>query len=66
MPQIDIVLVEPLYEGNIGFAARVMKNFGLKNMVLVNPPELTVEARARAQQQSFLLLEQPELQKALN
>ena len=48
MPQIDIVLVEPLYEGNIGFAARVMKNFGFKNMVLVNPPELTVEARARA------------------
>ena len=48
MPQIDIVLVEPLYEGNIGFAARVMKNFVLKNMVLVNPPELTVEARARA------------------
>ncbi|MCQ2357082.1 MAG: RNA methyltransferase [Methanocorpusculum sp.] len=48
MPQIDIVLVEPLYEGNIGFAARVMKNFGFHNMVLVNPPKMTVEATARA------------------
>ena len=47
MPQIDIVLVEPLYEGNIGFAARVMKNFGFHHMVLVNPPKLTVEATAR-------------------
>ncbi|MDR3101973.1 MAG: RNA methyltransferase [Methanocalculaceae archaeon] len=48
MPQIDIVLVEPLYEGNIGFAARVMKNFGFHSMVLVNPPKMTVEATARA------------------
>jgi len=48
MPQVDIVLVEPLYEGNIGFAARVMKNFGFHNMVLVNPPKLTIEAEARA------------------
>ncbi len=48
MPQIDIVLVEPLYEGNIGFAARVMKNFGFHTMVLVNPPKMTIEASARA------------------
>ncbi|MDV0443411.1 RNA methyltransferase [Methanorbis rubei] len=48
MPQVDIVLVEPLYEGNIGFAARVMKNFGFHNMVLVNPPKMTMEATARA------------------
>ncbi|HJJ32231.1 MAG TPA: RNA methyltransferase [Methanocorpusculum sp.] len=48
MPQVDIVLVEPLYEGNIGFAARVMKNFGFHNMVLVNPPKMTIEAEARA------------------
>jgi TrmH family RNA methyltransferase len=48
MPQIDIVLVEPLYEGNIGFAARVMKNFGFYHMVLVNPPKMTMECQARA------------------
>ncbi|MDR0438862.1 MAG: RNA methyltransferase [Methanocalculaceae archaeon] len=48
MPQIDIVLVEPLYEGNTGFAARVMKNFGFHHMVLVDPPKITIEAIARA------------------
>jgi tRNA/rRNA methyltransferase len=48
MPAIDIVLVEPLYEGNIGFCARVMKNFGFTNLVLVNPPEIGGEAVARA------------------
>ncbi|HJJ55799.1 MAG TPA: RNA methyltransferase [Methanocorpusculum sp.] len=47
-PQIDIVLVEPLYGGNIGFAARVMKNFGYHNMVLINPPEITMDAIACA------------------
>lgn len=55
MPEIDIVLVEPLYEGNIGFAARVMKNFGFHNMVLVNPPKLTMEAFARASHAKELL-----------
>jgi tRNA/rRNA methyltransferase len=48
MPEIDIVLVEPLYEGNIGFTARVMKNFGFTNLVLVNPPAIGDEAVARA------------------
>lgn len=48
VPQIDIVLVEPLYEGNIGFASRVMKNFGYHNLVLINPPKMTIEAEARA------------------
>ncbi len=48
MPQIDIVLVEPLYEGNIGFASRVMKNFGFHNMVLISPPKMTIEGEARA------------------
>ena len=37
MPDIDIVLVEPLYEGNVGFTARVMKNFGFQHLVLVQP-----------------------------
>ncbi len=37
MPEVEIVLVEPpLYEGNIGFAARVMKNFGFTRLVLIN------------------------------
>lgn len=48
MPEVDIVLVEPLYEGNVGFAARVMKNFGFRNLVLVNPCPLGDEAVARS------------------
>lgn len=48
MPEIDIVLVSPLYEGNVGSAARVMKNFGFKNLVLVDPCPLGDEAVIRA------------------
>lgn len=48
MPEIDIVLVAPLYEGNVGFAARVMKNFGFSRLVLIDPCMLGLEARARA------------------
>jgi tRNA C32,U32 (ribose-2'-O)-methylase TrmJ len=45
MPEYSIILVEPKYEGNIGSIARVMKNFGFQNLVLINPPKLGSEAR---------------------
>jgi len=48
MPVIDIVLVAPIYEGNVGFAARVMKNFGFTRLVLIDPCPLGDEAKARA------------------
>ena len=48
MPEIDIVLVAPLYEGNVGFAARVMKNFGFSRLVLIDPCTLGNEADGRA------------------
>jgi len=48
MPDIDIVLVAPLYEGNVGFAARVMKNFGFLRLVLIDPCTLGNEADGRA------------------
>jgi tRNA/rRNA methyltransferase len=48
MPDIDIVLVAPLYEGNVGFAARVMKNFGFSRLVLIDPCALGNEADGRA------------------
>jgi len=48
MPEVDIVLVEPLYEGNVGFVARAMKNFGFTRLVLVNPCALGDDALARA------------------
>jgi len=32
-----VVLVEPIYEGNVGSVARAMKNFGFCDLVLVRP-----------------------------
>lgn len=48
MPEFAVVLIEPKYQGNIGSVARVMKNFGFTELVLVNPPEIGKEARAMA------------------
>ncbi|MDP8217486.1 MAG: RNA methyltransferase [Candidatus Theseobacter exili] len=35
--KINIILVEPRYQGNIGSVARAMKNMGLEKLILVNP-----------------------------
>jgi TrmH family RNA methyltransferase len=48
MAEFAVVLVEPKYEGNIGSAARVMNNFGFRELVLVKPPEIGREARKMA------------------
>jgi TrmH family RNA methyltransferase len=50
LDSVRIVLVEPASSGNIGSTARVMKNVGLSNLYLVNPPGQwdTPEARAMA------------------
>jgi len=45
---LKIILVEPLYQGNVGSVARAMKNFGFYDLTLVNPCELKMEARALA------------------
>lgn len=45
---IYVVFVEPESPGNIGFLARTMKNFGFKNLVLINPCELENEAYYQA------------------
>ncbi len=34
---LRVVLVEPIYEGNVGSIARAMKNFGFHQLVMVNP-----------------------------
>ncbi len=44
----SVVLIEPKYQGNIGSVARVMKNFGFSELVLVNPPDMGKEAIAMA------------------
>ncbi|MBN2015175.1 MAG: RNA methyltransferase [Candidatus Altiarchaeota archaeon] len=48
MASFSVILVEPKYEGNVGSVARVMKNFGFSELVLVEPPMLGKEARAMA------------------
>lgn len=37
LEDITVAFVEPLYEINIGYVARCMKNFGLSRLVLVKP-----------------------------
>lgn len=46
--ELFIVLVEPKYDGNIGATARAMKNFGFKNLVLINPCPMEKECYQRA------------------
>jgi len=55
MPGISIVLVGPLHEGNVGFSARAMKNFGFSDLVLVDPCPLGDLARACAMHASDVL-----------
>ena len=43
-----VVLVDPIYSGNVGSIARVMKNFGFDQLVLLNPCELDRPAHLMA------------------
>ncbi len=44
--RVVVVLVQPLHPGNVGASARAMKNFGLRRLVIVDPPAWDPE-RAR-------------------
>jgi TrmH family RNA methyltransferase len=46
MSEYAVVVVEPETPGNVGTIARSMKNFGLSDLKLVNPPEITEESEA--------------------
>src|SRR5215472_16932017 len=43
----QVVLVETLYPGNLGATARIMRNFGLEDFVLVAPVANQADRRAR-------------------
>jgi tRNA/rRNA methyltransferase len=43
--EISVALVEPSYPINVGYAARIIKNFGHKKLILVNPKFDMQEAR---------------------
>jgi TrmH family RNA methyltransferase len=51
-----IILVHPLYQGNIGSVARLARNFGIGEIVMVNPPEIQDEAIAYSMHGKELLL----------
>ncbi|MDO5852772.1 MAG: RNA methyltransferase [Thermoplasmata archaeon] len=56
MADFRIVLVGPKFPGNVGAIARSMANFGLRDLVLVNPScELDDDAYRRAKHGSFIL-----------
>ena len=55
MISIRVVLVEPLYEGNVGSVCRSMKNFGFHELVLVRPCKLDNFAKAMASHAQDLL-----------
>lgn len=52
---VDVVLVNPKYDGNIGSVARVIKNFGFYTLKLVSPYELKRDAYAMASHASDVL-----------
>ncbi|MCD6522344.1 MAG: TrmJ/YjtD family RNA methyltransferase [Candidatus Diapherotrites archaeon] len=46
---MDVILVEPEGEENVGYIARAMANFGLKKLVLVSPKcDIGIKAKSRA------------------
>jgi len=47
-PEFSVVLVGPKFQGNIGLIARLMRNFGVKDLRLVDAPELRSQAWKRA------------------
>src|SRR5512146_1961768 len=55
MISIRVVLIEPLYEGNVGSVCRSMKNFGFADIVLVKPCRLDNFAKAMASHAQDLL-----------
>lgn len=55
MPDIVVILVQPKFSGNIGSVARAMSNFGLDELVLVNPCELGDDAFKFSKHGRFVL-----------
>ena len=69
MPSFCVVLVEPKYSGNIGSVARCMKNFGVNDLIMVNPCEIDDTAYMMAMHARDILENSrifPDLESALN
>jgi len=48
IPTYTVILIEPRHPGNVGAVARIMKNFEVTSLSLVNPCEINDEAYIRA------------------
>ena len=55
MKRISVILVRPKYPGNIGAVARVMSNFDVSDLILVDSIMIDQEARNRAKHANFIL-----------
>jgi len=55
MNNISVILVRPKYPGNIGAVARVMSNFDVSELILVDPIVIDQEARNRAKHANYIL-----------
>ncbi|OUJ19518.1 tRNA C32U32 (ribose-2'-O)-methylase TrmJ [Methanonatronarchaeum thermophilum] len=52
---VRVVLMNPKFEGNVGFIARLMANFGYNDLALVDPVSIEDEARMYASQAEYIL-----------
>jgi len=55
-PDFLPILVAPLYQGNIGSIARLCRNFGYREMAMIDPPEIEDEAIAYSMHGKEILL----------
>ncbi|MFP4499343.1 MAG: RNA methyltransferase [Vulcanimicrobiota bacterium] len=66
LENITVILDETINAGNLGAIARVMRNFGLKDLILINPRcDFNEEAYARARHAAWVL-EQAKICKSLD
>ncbi len=57
LKNVYIVLHSVESPGNVGSTARAMKNMGLKNLILINPPDLEHEEAKKLAYQSYDIIE---------
>jgi tRNA/rRNA methyltransferase len=63
---LRIVLVEPEYEQNIGYCARIMKNFGFSDLWIVNPKVRIREEAIKYSKHAVDVLRNAKLTKSLD
>jgi len=55
MAEFKVVLVSPMHDGNVGAVARAMANFGLSELCMIDPCEITEEGWKRAKHAGGIL-----------